>query len=702
MRCCRLFKIPVRLESQFRLGSRPWLALWLGLGLLVLGNLPAGVARTLVLNVATNGNDDWSGGLAVPTPSRDDGPLATLGAALKTVQALRWSQPDQFDGVTILLRGGTYEVEEPIVLLPDHAGSDAQRPLLITAYPDEKPILSGGRRITGWKRLEDRPGLWQAEIADVRDGRWYFRQLFVNGQRKMRARTPNDAFFRIQGESPTGKPVQLKYKEGDLRKAWAEDGDVEAVALLAWADLRMQIRALDESNHVATLSGEPRPSNREANAQYYIENAIDALDQPGEWYLNRKTGVLLYWPEPGEDLMRAEVVAPRLEELVRFQGSPAWGGAVRHVILRDLTFAHTDWALGPTGYADTQAAVEIRGDLRAEYATDCVIEDCTFTHLGGYGLDLGRGCQQWQVLGNEMFDLGAGAIRIGETEVPKDPTARNHGHTVTDNHLYRLGRVYASGVGVFVLQSGDNRIAHNHIHDLYYTAISLGWNWGYQETPCCSNVVEFNHLHDIGKSLLSDMGAIYTLGIQRGTVLRNNLIHDVNAFTYGGWGLYTDEGSSYILLENNLVYRCKSAGFHQHYGRENIVRNNIFALNREHQLMRSREEDHRSFVFERNIVYFDSGDLLGSTWTNNQFRMDANLYFDARPEARPETLRFAGASLDEWRKRGHDVNSIVADPLFYNVRAYNFRLTPSSPAFRTGFNPIDLTRVGVRRKTARR
>ena len=108
---------------------------------------------------------------------------------------------------------------------------------------------------------------------------------------------------------------------------------------------------------------------------------------------------------------------------------------------------------------------------------------------------------------------------------------------MTDNHLYRLGRVYPPAVGVLVLQSGQNRIAHNHIHDLYYTAISVGWNWGYQETPCRDNIVEFNHMHDVGQSMLSDMGAVYTLGIQKGTAIRNNLIHDVNSFTYGGWGV---------------------------------------------------------------------------------------------------------------------------------------------------------------------
>src|SRR5207247_4078816 len=137
-----------------------------------------------------------------------------------------------------------------------------------------------------------------------------------------------------------------------------------------------------------------------------------------------------------------------------------------------------------------------------------------------------------------------------------------------------------------------------------------------------------------------------TLGIQKGTILRNNLIHDVNSYSYGGWGLYTDEGSTDILMENNVVYRCKSAGFHQHYGRDNVLRNNILAFGKEHQLMRTREEEHVSFVFTNNTVCFDSGDLLGSNWSNDRFIIDSNVYFDARPGASAEGLKFKGLSFE--------------------------------------------------------
>ena len=652
-------------------------------------------AKTLTFHVSPQGNDAWSGRPAAPASSGKDGPFATLAMALQAARQTRSNSAGANDTVKILLRGGTYELAAPIIITPEDSGPSAEQPFTIAAYRNEKPVLSGGRRISGWKPVAGQPGLWEADVPFAREAP--FRSLFVNGQRAVRARTPNEGFFRIQGESPQDKPVKLRFNSGDIQNSWVDSGDVEVIALLAWADIRMYIRSVDGQSNVATLSGNARPSNRESNARYFIENAPGSLDAPGEWQLDRQHGVVRYRPRGGEDMRTADVIAPRLEDLFQLKGDLAAKKAVRHVVLRGLTLSHTDWSMPAEGYADTQAAIATRGDLYAEAATDCVVENCTFSHLSGYALDFGRGCQRNKIVGNEAFDLGGGGIRIGEPgDRTPDAFTANHTHTVTDNHFHTLGRIYPPAIGVFILQSGTNRVAHNHIHDLYYTAVSVGWNWGYQETPCRENVIEFNHMHDIGQSMLSDMGAVYTLGIQRGTVIRNNLIHDVNSFTYGGWGLYPDEGSTGILWENNIVYRTKSAGFHQHYGRENIVRNNIFAFGKEHQVMRTRDEEHVSFFFTNNIVYLDSGTLLGSSWKNDRFVIDHNLYFDTRSAAAPENLKFSGATLEKWQARGHDQHSLISDPLFVAPEKFDFRLRKNSPALKRGFKPIDLSTVGVR------
>jgi parallel beta-helix repeat protein len=522
--------------------------------------------------------------------------------------------------------------------------------------------------------------------------------LFVNGRRKTRARTPNNGFFRIDGQSPQEKPLKLHFKTGDIKKEWAESGDVEVAALFAWSDIRMQIRAVDDKNNVATLSGNPRPSNRENNARYWVENAPEFLDAPGEWYLDRKAGMVSYLGQPDEDLSKAEVIAPELNSLIAIEGNREQQKPVHDITFRGVAFEHTGWTLPDDGYADTQAAVAIHGDLRASFAEDIQIQNCVFAHLANYAIDLGAGCKRFHIVRNDITDIGAGGVRIGEPGHPKTPFDENNTHAVTDNHLHELGRVYPPAVGIFILQSGTNLVAHNDIHDLYYTAISAGWNWGYQETPCRENIIEFNHLHDIGQNMLSDMGAVYTLGIQHGTIVRNNLIHDVSAFTYGGWGLYTDEGSTGILLENNIVYNCKSAGFHQHYGKENVLRNNVIAFNRENQLMRTREEAHTSFIFTNNIVYFDSGNLLGSNWSNDHYVMDNNIYFDTRLAEHPEAMKFAGATFDQWKKRGHDLHSKIMDPQFAAPEKREFNLRAGSPALALGFKPIDISTIGPRRE----
>jgi parallel beta-helix repeat protein len=624
-------------------------------------------------------------------------PLATLNTALQKARQARKDNPHQ--KITIELATGRYPLAHPLELAAEDSGPTAQQPLIITAAPNQKPVISGGRPITGWKKDSANPKLWKTTLPEVRDGQWYFRQLFINGARKQRARTPNDGFFRIQGASPQDQPVKIKFANNDIKKEWAgADSDVELIAFLAWADIRMQIRQVDDHAKVATLSGNPRPSNKEENARYYIENAPDALDAPGEWYLNRKTGELTFWAENEEDLTKTEVIAPFLPDLLRARGTPE--KPIKHLIISGISFEHTDWELPASGYADTQAAIAVRGDLFFEFASDNRIADCKFAHLAGYAIELGKGAQRFTILGNEMHDLGGGGIRLGEPAKPKTPAEENHTHQITDNAIHHAGLVFPPASGVFILQSGTNRVAHNHIHHLYYTAISVGWNWGYQETPCRANIIEFNHMHDIGQGMLSDMGGVYTLGIQRGTIIRNNLIHDVSASTYGGWGLYTDEGSTDILLENNIVYNCKHAGFHQHYGRDNIIRNNIFAFNKENQVMRTRPEEHISFYFTNNIVYFDSGNLLGSNWSNDNYRVDYNLYYDVRdPEGKQ--LKCANFTFADWQKRGHDQHSLIADPKFVDPKKFNFTLQPDSPALKLGFKPIDLTKVGIRPKSVR-
>jgi parallel beta-helix repeat protein len=605
------------------------------------------------------------------------GPIQTLVQARDAARLQRRS--GNKEPIIITIRAGTYYLPETLILGPEDSDTIWEAP------HGEHPVISGGRVISGWTKASG--AVWMADAPGP-----YFHQLFIDGRRATRARTPNNGFFRIDGASSQNKPFQLHYRGDDIKKEWAAQDDVEVVAYLAWSDLRMPIVDVDEAAHIATLGSNPEPSNREVDARYFIENARDALDAPGEWYLDKAAEKVSYIPLQGEDMEKALVTAPTLERLVSLQGRPESGGFVRNVVFRGLTFADADWFMDAKGYADMQAATPAPAAIEAVGAIGFKMEKCTIAHSGGYALALGRGSKHSQVLANELFDLGAGGVKVGESELRPNDAEQNYENVIADNDIHDLGLVYAPGVGIWVLQSGRNQILHNHVHDLFYTAISVGWTWGYGPNQSKGNLIAFNHLHGIGKEMLSDMGGIYTLGEQPGSVIRNNLIHDISSFTYGGWGIYTDEGSSDILIRDNIVYNCKSAGFHQHYGRDNIVRNNVFAFNREHQLMRTRPEPHNSFTLEHNLIYFDQGSLLGTNWTEGKFTTRENLYYDTRG---PD-IRFVGKSFSDWKSSGQDRGSVITDPLFVNAGNFDFRLRPESPALKMGFRQIDMTGVGPR------
>jgi parallel beta-helix repeat protein len=625
-------------------------------------------------------------------------PVATVGAAVELARKLRVARPTE--AVTIEFGQGRFELAETVRLSPADSG------LTLRAKSPGKTILSGGVRLTGWREDASRKGLWTVSLPAVVAGQWYFHQLFVDGQRAQRARTPNAGYFQAAGKLGEKSPITVPFKPGDIRPEWAQWPDARLIMLMKWTDLQVPIRAVNSATHVAELPGGPRPYwMDEPDARYWVENVPDALDVPGEWYLDRKTGLLSLLAPKDVNPNRATVVAPRLREVVLVEGDVKAGTPVTGLTFAGLTFSEADYEVPADGMISPQSAVPLRGGFRATHAVDCRVEDCTFANLAGYAVDLGRGTQRWKFVGNTVRDLGAGGVRIGEPG-DRQPTAFDacHSHGVTDNEIVRLGRIFAPGCGVIVFQSGTNRVAHNHIADLFYTGISIGWNWGYEITPCRENVIEFNLVERVGQGKLSDMGGFYTLGPQPGTVIRNNLFRDVQSYRYGGWALYTDEGSTGIVVENNVAYRCKDAGFHQHYGRDNVIRNNLLAWNENHSVMRTRVEEHRSFWFTNNVVIARSGTLLGSSWggTTNQFWSDGNVWFDTRLGTEAAKYQFAGKPWAAWQARGQDSHSVVADPQLVDPDRPELGLKPDSPAFRLGFRPIDLRDVGPRPKQRRK
>ena len=317
-----------------------------------------------VFYVATNGNDSWSGKLAEPNASRRDGPFRTLQRVQKAIRAVK-ARGALDKPVAVCVRGGEYDLSSPVLFEPADSGT-SQDPITYAAYPGETPVISGEKEIAGWERvthsklLKQAGGeLWIARVPEVKQGKWYFHELFVNGQRRQRARTPNqDAFLNVDGKVNVGKQGTFKFHPGDIKPEWAAEGNVEVVALMRWAEIRMYIRKVDEATHTVTLSGNPTPYHPEISARYWVENTMDALNAPGEWYLKRRSGIVYYRPEPGENIDDIHTIAPALKQLVRFEGGSG-DSRVHDIRLIGLTFSYADWSMSPTAYADIQSAYDI-------------------------------------------------------------------------------------------------------------------------------------------------------------------------------------------------------------------------------------------------------------------------------------------------------------------------------------------------------
>jgi hypothetical protein len=599
--------------------------------------------RATVLHVSPAGNDAWSGRLPQPDAARRDGPLSSLKGARDAIRRLApLTEP-----VTVLIADGTYSLAVPLVLEPQDSGT-AACPVLYRAADKAQPVFTGGIELTGWTR-EPRSPLWSLQLPKVATGDWYFEQLWVDGRRAMRARHPSVGFSRLQSvvpaESPLGDTGARRLKLDPADAAWLAGLDVTVrqditiSVLHFWNSTSKFVRQFDATagTLVFDRNAEPESPWQEGN-RYFLENARAALDTPGEWFLSR-TGRLSYYPRPGERMASIKAVAPVSESFLRFAGDAGANRFVEHVAFSGLIFRHSQHLTPPEGVNPGQAASATGAVISGDGARAITFTDCEVSHIGQYVFWFRQGCSDIVIRQCHLSDLGAGGVRIGDTAMPATPALATRQITVENNLIHQGGRIQPNAVGIWIGHSGGNRIIHNDVSDFFYSGISVGWRWGY-EPSAQGNEILANRIHHLGWGILSDLGGIYTLGVSTGTRLAGNVICDILAADYGGWGIYFDQGSSGITAENNLVYRTQSAGFYQHFGAGNIVRNNIFALSHDAQLQFHRPEPHLSLTFTGNIVYWDTGALLAGTLVGGPDRNGSKSLLRQKAPALP--FRIAG------------------------------------------------------------
>ncbi|MBT3378434.1 MAG: right-handed parallel beta-helix repeat-containing protein [Lentisphaerae bacterium] len=634
-------------------------------------------------------------------PGTETSPLPGLVEARDRVRALR--EDGQIKGdVRVIIRGGEYRLHEPVTFTAIDGGTAGSRVAYVAAG-GEKPIFTGAQRLPAFR--DAGRGLWSVDVPQVAAGTLTIEQLFINGRRAVRARFPDSkrGFMKMKavreevitqgkGRVATDARQFIALEDDDFavlaELSSSEVRKVQLVAFHKWDNTRRFLEALDPGKNELIMRGVGmKPWNPlKPGTRLYLENLKPGLTEPGEWFVG-EDGTLLYRPLPGETLQTTVASAPVTEHLLLIAGERE--ARATGLCFEGLTFGFTGYRTPAKGFGPVQAAQTIDAAIMADHAEDITVKNCTMRGISRYAVWFRNGCRRCSVDSCTITDIGAGGVRVGTSSIPQRKIDRTGECLVTNNRISHLGLIFPCAVGVWIGQSGDNRVTHNEICNLFYTAVSVGWRWGYGASIAKNNKILYNHLHHLAGHL-SDMGGVYTLGPSEGTEVSNNVIHDVDCHSYGGWGLYTDEGSTGILMENNLVYRTKTGAFHQHYGKNNTLRNNIFAYSRLQQIQATRIEDHLSFTLERNIVIFKTGVLLRGKWPKMNVALRNNCYW--KDDGKP--FRFAEQPFGKWQKGGRDKGSIIADPKFADAPGLDFTLANDSPALKLGFVPFDPSRAG--------
>ncbi|MBD2040278.1 right-handed parallel beta-helix repeat-containing protein [Microcoleus sp. FACHB-672] len=656
----------------------------------------------VVFYVALNGNDAWSGQQADPNTAKTDGPFATIQKARDAIRKLKREQGDTLkQPVSVLLRGGTYFLSEPIVFTPEDSGT-AKFPITYEAYRDEKPVISGGQRVTGWQQEGN---VWKATLPTLEKGSWDFLTLRVGNEWATRARYPNfepqnpykGGWLFAKNTSPSKTEVVVDPAKFPSWSDWS-NAEINTYTNTGYWNAILPIERVDKDKH--TLHIKLPEEKIEQGNRFYIANVREALDSPGEWCLNKKTGDVYYWPLQ-QDFKKLEIVVPKLAVVIYLEGNIKTKKYVESINFKKLIF--TDTTSPGRGYAwRMHAGIWLTG------ARKCKIEDCTFTRLVGYGILIKEGSSDNQILSNKMEKLGQGGVLLATSNLEGQELPSPSSNLIANNYIYECGLIYKGVAGVSILKGQKNRIAYNQISRMPRWGVCIAYD-------SQNNVIEYNEVIDTNLESV-DTGAIYTYGKTKklsDNIIRFNLIR--NSVGLGTtpegrilsphytWGIYLDAFSIRTMVYGNIVVGTVRGGLCILGGKSNVVENNIFVNGIEAQItVLALDEFMRENVFRHNIVLFEN--INANLWVSNPAlwkperlaEVNNNLYWNTGALDLANTARgiTPEGNFAKWQAAGFDRNSLIAPPLFVAPEKGDFRLKPESPALKLGFQPIPIERIG--------
>ena len=535
-------------------------------------------------------------------------PKATLTSALRQAREWRRTEDNRIQGgITIYMEGGTYAFHEPVFIRPEDSGTK-ESPTVIRSVGDEKVILSGGISINGWKKQGK---VWVADVPEFNGRPLDFRQLWVNGKKAVRARDVED-FEKMNRICSVDEKNEILYVPAvSIRRLIDNKGNLKAkyaemVLHQMWCVANLRIRSVEVQGDSAAIRFHqpesriqfehpwPRPmvTTNGHNSAFYLTNARELQDVPGEWYHDIDARKVYYYPREGEKMQEAEVIVPAVETLVRVEGT--LDRPVCHIRFEKITFSYTTW-MRPSekGHVPLQAGMYLTDGYRIDpkmqrnylnhpldnqgwlgrpaaavrvvAARQIDFERCRFEHLGSTGLDYEEAVQGGVVRGCLFRDIAGNGLLVGsfspaahETHLPYDPADRREVCTqqqINNCYFTEIGNEDWGCLAIAAGYVGDVNIEHNEISEVPYSGISLGWGWTQTVNCMRNNRVHANLIHHYAKHMY-DVAGIYTLGSQPKSYVTENCVHSIYKPGYvhdpNHWFyLYTDEGSSFITVRDN-------------------------------------------------------------------------------------------------------------------------------------------------------